>query len=203
MITIIIADDHPIFRQGLKRLLADDGRFQLLGEAKNGQEALALIAEHKPDVAVLDLAMPRPDGIEVATLVAADNSGTKCIILTMKEEIYAVKRALAAGVRGYLLKEAAYEEIAEAIVQVASGKLYLVALLDCPQLFNSNGNGALSAREEEILHHVGRGLASRQIAEQLFLSPRTVETHRQNIMAKLGLRSASALANYAREHGLC
>ena len=202
MIRIIIADDHQIFRQGMKRLLNDDGRFQLLGEARNGSEALTLIEELKPDVAVLDLAMPRPDGIEVIRQVAAGKYATKCIILTMKEELYAVKRALAAGARGYLLKEAAYEEIAEAIVEVAAGKLYFGALQDSLQLFTLNGNRNLSAREEEILHYVGRGLTSRQIAEELFISPRTVETHRQNIMEKLGLRSATALANHAREQWL-
>jgi DNA-binding NarL/FixJ family response regulator len=202
MITIIIADDHQVFRQGLRRLLTDDDRFRLLGEAKDGREALALIEELQPDVAVLDLAMPRPDGIEVVAQVNAGKSATRCIILTMKEEIYAIRRALAAGARGYLLKEAAFEEIAEAIVKVAGDKLYLGALQDNPELFSTEATERLTDREVEILHHVALGLTSRQIAEKLCISPRTVETHRQNIMEKLNLRTATALADYARKKGL-
>ncbi len=202
MITIIIADDHPVFRQGLKLLLAGDNRFQLLAEACDGREALELIEKMQPDVAVLDLVMPRPDGIEVAAMVTAARSGTRCIILTMKEEMQTVRRALAAGARGYLLKESAYEEIAEAIVRVAEGKLYLGALQESPQLFCDAGPVTLTARETEILRHVARGLSSKQIAEILAISPRTVDTHRQNIMEKLDLRTAAALSNYARDHGL-
>lgn len=202
MITIVIADDHKVFRQGLKRLLADDDRFRLLGEGGDGSEALALIERFSPDVAVLDLSMPRPDGIEIAASLAVAGSGTKCIILTMKEEIQAVRRALAAGVRGYLLKEAAYEEIAEAIVRVAAGKVYLGGLQDDPLLFTVADDRLLTAREEEILRQVARGLTSRQIGDELCISYRTVETHRRNMMEKLGIRTTAALVNYAREQGL-
>ncbi|MDD5286578.1 MAG: response regulator transcription factor [Desulfuromonadaceae bacterium] len=201
MITIIIADDHKIFRQGMARLLADDDRFNLLGEASNGREALELIQELKPQVAVLDLSMPRPDGLEVVSKVCAARRATRCIILTMKEEIDAVRRALDAGASGYVLKEAAYEEIADAIIKVAAGKLYLGRFQDHPELFNRPCNEQLTKREVEVLRFVVRGLSSRQIAEELCISPRTVETHRRNIMCKLNIRTATALVGCAREQG--
>lgn len=202
MTTVIIADDHQIFRQGMARLLADDNRFQLLGEASNGREALTLIETLQPDVAVLDLGMPRPDGIEVVLNVRAGKSATRCIILTMREDIDVVRRAFDAGACGYVLKKAAYEEISDAIVRVADGKLYLGAFQEHPQLFVRPGKGLLTDREVDILRLVARGLTSRKIAEELSINHRTVETHRQNIMAKLGIHSATALAGYAREQGL-
>ena len=116
MISIIIADDHKMFRQGLARLLADDDRLQLVGEASNGKEALELIRTLRPQVAVLDLSMPRLDGIEVALKVRADHSATRCIILTMNNDIEAVRRALDSGASGYVLMEAAYEDIAGAFI---------------------------------------------------------------------------------------
>lgn len=202
MITVIIADDHQIFRQGLKMLLGEDDRFTLIGEGKDGREALKLIEELKPDIAVLDLSMPRPDGIEVTAQARAAESATKCIILTMKEEIHSVRRALSAGAKGYLLKEAAFEEVASAIVTVAAGKLYLGAFQDNPHLFSRAAEGRLTDREVEILRHVSRGMTYQQIADELCISPRTVGTHRQNIMDKLNIRSTTALINYAREQGL-
>jgi len=202
VITIIIADDHKIFRQGMARLLADDDRFQLAGEACNGREAVELIRELQPDVAVLDLSMPRPDGLEVVSNVREAHSATRCIILTMKEDIDTVRRALDVGASGYVLKEAAYEEIADAIIKVAAGKLYLGRFQDHPQLFIRPCDGQLTNREIEVLRLVVRGLTSRQIAEELSISHRTVETHRRNIMDKLNIRTATALAGYAREQGI-
>lgn len=202
MITIVIADDHQMFRQGLKLLLEGDSRFRLLGEAASGSEALRIIRELSPDVALLDLAMPRPDGIEVAAALSGDNSATKCLILTMKEEMVSIRRALNAGARGYMLKESAFDRLAEAIVEVACGNLYLGDLQDNPQLFSSKAEEALTSREKAILQQVARGLTSRQIAAELCISPRTVETHRQKIMEKLGIRTAVALVGYAREQGL-
>lgn len=202
MITVIIADDHPVFRQGMARLLADDDRFSLLGEGSNGSEALELIQLLQPRVAVLDLSMPRPDGLEVVSQLRAVHCATRCIILTMRENIDTVRRALAVGVSGYVLKEAAYEEIADAIVKVAGGKLYLGRFQDHPQLFSPPCDGQLTKRELEVLRCVAHALTSKQIAEELCISCRTVETHRQNVMKKLNIRNATALAGYAREQGL-
>lgn len=202
MISIIIADDHKIFRQGMARLLADDARLDLVGEASNGSEALALIEKLHPQVAVLDLSMPRPDGFEVASKLRAAKSDTRSIILTMREDIDAVRRAIDVGASGYVLKEAAYEEIADAIIKVAAGKLYLGRFQDDPQLFTRPCDGQLTNREVEVLRFVVRGMTSRQIAVELSVSHRTVETHRQNIMEKLNIRSATGLAGYAHAQGL-
>lgn len=202
MIPVIIADDHPIFRQGMSRLLSDDSRFRLLGEAGNGREALELIRTLQPRVAVLDLSMPRPDGLEVVSIIGAAHCATRCIILSMRDDIDTVRRALAVGASGYMVKEAAFEEIADAIIKVAAGKLYLGQFQDHPQLLSRPCEGQLTNREVEVLRFVARGLTSRQAAEELHISPRTVETHRQNIMEKLNIRTAVALAGYAREHGL-
>ena len=202
MITVIIADDHPVFRQGMARLLADDDRFRLLGEGSNGSEAIHLVLEQKPQVAVLDLSMPRPDGLEVVSKLKAAHSAARFIILTMKESIDTVRLALSVGASGYVLKEAAYEEIADAIIKVAAGKLYLGRFQDHPQLFAYPCEGQLTNRELQVLRCVARGLTSKQIAEELRISSRTVETHRQNIMEKLNIRNATALVGYAREQGL-
>lgn len=202
MITIIIADDHTVFRQGMKLLLSSDERFQLIGEAKNGREALELIRELSPEVAVLDFSMPRPDGIEVITQALALRSSTRCIILSMKDDLQTVRRSLDAGARGYLLKEAAFAEIADAIVRVAAGKIYLGAFQESLDISTPKTGCKLTNREEEILRQVALGLTSRQIADNICLSHRTVETHRFNIMEKLDIHTSAGLTLYAREKGL-
>ena len=145
--------------------------------------------------------MPRPDGLEVVAQVRAAHSSTRCIILTMKEDIDSVRRALDTGVSGYVLKESAYEEIADAIINVAAGKRYLGRFQDHPRLFASPSDGRLTSRELEILRLVVRGLSSQQIADELSINHRTVETHRHNIMKKLNIHTATALAVYARDQG--
>lgn len=201
MITIVIADDHEIFRQGVARLLADDERFKLVGEASNGSEAVALIRELQPQVAVLDLAMPRPDGIEVAAAVRTTGCDTKCIILTMKEEIEIVCRALDNGVTGYVLKSSGYKEISRAIIEVAAGRLSLGEFSNDPRIFSRSNDQKLSKREIEVLRLITQGLTSKQAATELFINYRTVEKHRQNIMDKLNIKTVTALAEYARQRG--
>lgn len=201
MIRILLADDHRIFRDGLKRLLADNVEFSLVGEAGNGNEALRLIADLRPDVAILDLSMPGLGGIDVVERVVAAGYATRCILLTMNDEITSVRRALQAGARSYILKEAAYDQLSAAIEMVASGRLFLGIFEGDPRLF-AEPETFLTKREREVLRAVVRGESSRQIAESLCLSIRTVETHRQNIMNKLGVRTAVALANVARERNL-
>ncbi len=186
----------------MKLLLSSDERFQLIGEAKNGREALELIRELSPEVAVLDFSMPRPDGIEVITQALALRSSTRCIILSMKDDLQTVRRSLDAGARGYLLKEAAFAEIADAIVRVAAGKIYLGAFQESLDISTPKTGCKLTNREEEILRQVALGLTSRQIADNICLSHRTVETHRFNIMEKLDIHTSAGLTLYAREKGL-
>lgn len=196
MITIVIADDHEIFRQGVARLLADDERFKLVGEASNGSEAVALIRELQPQVA-----MPRPDGIEVAAAVRTSGCDTRCIILTMKEEIETVCRALDNGVTGYVLKSSGYKEISRAIIEVAAGRLSLGEFSNDPRIFSRSNDQKLSKREIEVLRLIKQGLTNKQTATELFINYRTVEKHRQNIMNKLNIKTVTALAEYARQRG--
>lgn len=201
MIRIVLADDHRIFREGLKRLLADNAGVTLVGEADDGVEALRLITELRPDIAILDLSMPGLTGIEIIEQVVAAKLATRCILLTMNDEISAVRHALRAGARSYVLKECAYDQLVAAIVAVNDGQLFLGTFEGDPRLFREQEK-LLTKREQEILRAVIRGENSRSIAATFFLSVRTVEAHRQNIMNKLGVRTAVALANYAREHNL-
>ena len=195
MIKLILADDHRILREGLKRLLNEDGRFSIVAEADNGEEALRLILELQPDVAILDLSMPRLDGIEVVENIRAEKCGTRCIILTMNDDIRLVRKAIKAGACGYLLKESAFEELARAVVAVNSGRRYLGDFQDDPKLFVDEAI-PLTKRENEILRLVVSSMTSHEIAANLGVSIRTVETHRQNIMNKLNVHSAPALVAY-------
>lgn len=196
MIRVIIADDHRIFRQGLAGLIAEEQDMELLGEAGNGSEALRLIHELQPDVAVLDLSMPRPDGIEVARQLRAERVASACLILTMHDSTVTMHRAMDAGARGYLVKDGAYEEFVAAVRQVASGRAYFNAAItaDCAA---TGQNELLTKREQEVLRLIAQGFSSKSVADQLDLSPRTVENHRQNIMKKLNIHNAAALVSYA------
>lgn len=196
MIRVIIADDHRIFRQGLAGLIAEEQDMELVGEAGNGTDALRLIHELQPDVAVLDLSMPRPDGIEVARQLNAEQIASACLILTMHDSTVTMHRAMDAGARGYLVKDGAYEEFVAAVRQVASGRAYFNASITA-ECGAAGQNPFLTRREQEVLRLTAQGLSSKTIADQLEISPRTVENHRQNIMKKLQIHNATSLVNYA------
>ena len=201
MIRVIIADDHRMFRQGLTSLLAEEHDIELLGEADRGEDALRLIRELQPDVAVLDISMPRPDGIEIARQLHAAGAHTACLILTMYDDASTVRLAMEAGARGYLVKNGAFEEFILAIRLLAAGRIYFNTSVG-PDLTPVPQGSPLTAREQNILGLVAQGLSSKTIAEQLGLSQRTVENHRQNIMNKLKIRSATALVSYAARQRL-
>ena len=196
MIRVIIADDHRIFRQGLAGLLADDPDIELLGEAGNGVEALRLIRELRPDVAVLDVSMPRPDGIEIARQIIDEGYTTACLILTMHDDAVTMRRAMDAGAQGYLVKDGAFEELSVAVRHVSCGRAYFNAAM-AQDSVSPTRTIVLTVREQEVLNLVAQGCSSKSIADQLGLSLRTVENHRQNIMKKLNIHSAPALAVYA------
>lgn len=201
MIRVIIADDHRMFRQGLAGLLEEEPDIELLGEADRGSEALRLIRELRPDVAVLDLSMPRPDGIEIIQTLHAEGLDTSCLILTMYDDAATMRDAMNAGAKGFLVKSGAFEEFASAIRTIASGRISFNAA-NIPDSATAPPETPLSPREQQVLCLVAQGLSSKLIADQLNLSPRTVENHRQNIMGKLNIRSATALVNYAIKQGL-
>lgn len=207
---VVIVDDHPLFRQGLRQLVESDGQFELVGEAGNGDEALRLIRQAKPDIAVLDVNLPGISGLEVARQAQALKLPTRLIVLTMFSEEDTVDRALDLGVLGFVLKENATQDILASLVAVAKGEHYLSPTIS-GYLVRRRGRAEalalkkpglddLTKAERRILKLIAEKKTSRDIAAELFISPRTVEAHRANISEKLGLRGSHSLLQFALEN---
>jgi DNA-binding NarL/FixJ family response regulator len=209
-IRILIVDDHPLFRNGLRQVIESDERFELIGEAADGEAAWKAIQEKKPDVAVLDINLPRMTGLEVARKVAEKKLRTRLIILTMLKEEDLINRALDLGVSGFVLKENAVDDIVSAIVTASEGGHYLSPAVSGYLVRRRNRAEALAAHkpglddltkaERRILKLVAEKKTSREIASELFISPRTVEAHRANISEKLDLRGSHSLLQFALEN---
>ena len=209
-ITILIADDHPIFRRGLCNLIAGDSTLRLVGEVGDGEQAWRLIQELRPAVAVLDIHMPKRSGIELGRLVSQRRLPVKLIILTMDGEEALLNEALSLGVKGYLLKESAVTDLLQAIHRVAGGDCYISPALSGALVRRNAAHEALreqkpgldklSPTEREVLKLVAEDRTSKEIAELLGCSYRTVETHRQNISQKLELRGSHSLLRFAFDH---
>lgn len=209
-IRIIMADDHPIVRQGLRQLIEIDKSLVIVAEAADGEAALKLIEELQPSVAVLDVDMPRMDGFAVARSLREKNLPVEVVFLTMHSEEEAFQAALDLGIKGYVLKDSAVTDIVVGIKSVAAGKHYLSPSLSA-LLVNRRrrtdelehekpGLHQLSPTERRILKLIAEDKASKEIAKQLFVSPRTVETHRSNICRKLDLHGTLALVKFAVAH---
>ena len=209
-IRILIADDHGVLRAGLRALLNAEPELEVVGEAGDGDEALRLATQLRPDVLLLDISMPGPGGIEVTRRVKQALPDTRVLILTVHEDESLLREAIQAGAAGYIIKRAVESELINAIQAVWRGDVYIHpamtrALLKevAPATFSDETPvEPLTPRETEVLQLIAQGYTNRQIAEQLTISVRTVETHRANLMDKLGLRSRVELVRYAREHGL-
>ncbi|MCL6621244.1 MAG: response regulator transcription factor [Syntrophobacterales bacterium] len=208
---IIIADDHMIVRQGLATLLAKEPDMEVVAEAENGREVVQLVKELRPDVVIMDVNMPDLNGIEATRQVLAAFPETKIIALSMHADRRFVVNMLKAGSSGYLLKDCAFEELAAAIRLVMANKTYLspgvsnVVIQDYVQGMSAPRSSAftmLTPREREVLQLMAEGKPTGQIAEQLHISVKTVETHRQQIMHKLGIHSIAELTKYAIREGL-
>lgn len=206
MITVVLAEDHHIVRQGLKALLAGVKDFRLLGEAGDGLAAIETVARFKPNVLVLDLMIPRLHGLEVIRRLCAEHSATRVIVLSGHAEEHYVVEALRGGALGYVLKDCATSNLTEAIRRVAAGKRYLSPALEeraIEAFFQPPGqpgldpHETLTGRERLILQLAAEGLNNPDIARRLFISPRTAESHRANLMRKLSLRSQTDLVRYA------
>lgn len=206
MITILLAEDHHIVRQGLKSMLSAEKGFRLLGEAGDGLTAMELVAKHTPDVLVLDLMIPRLHGLEVVRRVRKEHPSTRILVLSMNSEDPYVVEALRSGATGYVLKDCATSNLPEAIRSVAAGKRYLSPALAeraIDALFQNRGEAGLdpydtlTERERVVLQMAAEGMGNPEVAEKLFISPRTAESHRANLMRKLGLRSQTDLVRYA------
>jgi len=205
-ITIVIADDHSVVRRGLRQLLDDEAGFEVVAEAADVESARRYVRGHRPEVLVMDLNMPGGPSLDAIPEIRRESPDTAIVVLTMQDEPAYARRALGAGALGYVLKEAADEELIEAIRAAASGYSYLNPRLGArvaAERPNPAGSpGGLSAREAEVLKMIALGRTNGQIAEDLFLSVRTVETHRARIQQKLGLSDRSELVAYALRHRL-
>jgi DNA-binding NarL/FixJ family response regulator len=211
-IKVILADDHAVVRDGLRMMLESQAGFAVVGETGNGREAVNLSRDLKPDVAVIDIAMPGLNGIEAARQIRAQGPATQVVILSMYATAEHVYQALQAGVLGYVLKEAAGQEVADAIRTVATGRRYLSGKIEQTIIDHYLGQtqglaepsplDRLSGREREVLQLVVEGQSSKAIAAVMHLSPKTVDTYRHRIMQKLAVHDLAGLIRFAMEHGL-
>lgn len=203
MIRLLIADDHTVLRECLVTSLRASGDCLVVGETGDGISAIELAHALQPDVAIIDISMPRLNGVEVVRRLATELPRTRVLVLTMHEEDEYVVQVARAGARGYLVKNAATSELVEAIRTVAVGNVYfgpyatkvLVDQLQQPQ--PEDPYGELSAREREVLHLVVDGLTIKEIARRLGISAKTAENHRSRVLAKLGVRNSAELVRYA------
>ena len=209
-IRILIVDDHAIVRAGIRALLQLYSDFQVVGEAAEGHEAIRRVRETKPDVVLLDIAMPGMDGITATREICTAYPGARVLILTQHEHKEYLMSALRAGAAGYILKRAPDDTLAQAIRTVHGGGKYLDPLLShvlVDNLVGDTGNegnalSALTEREREVLVLLAQGKTYQEIANTLFISVKTVDFHRANLMRKLGLTNRAELVRFALEHGL-
>ena len=209
-VKVVIVDDHPLFRSGLHQVVAGNPGFEIVGETGDGALAWQLIQEKKPDVAVLDVELPGLSGLEIARKLKAGRLPVRVIMLTMHKEEEIVNHALDIGVNGFVLKENAGEEILKAIAAVAQGGHHLSSSISSYLVRRRSRAESLAAKkpglddltkaERRILKLISEKKTSRQIAAELFISPRTVEAHRANICAKLELTGSHSLLQFALEN---
>jgi DNA-binding NarL/FixJ family response regulator len=201
-ITVLLVDDHALVRRGFKRLLEDDPDIEVLGEASDGQEAIALAGSLNPQVIVMDCAMPGASGLTATREILGRRPETAILMLSMHSEDTLVRQAIDAGARGYVLKNALDLDLATAVKRVAAGETVLDAGLAKPSPLQGERGRGLTQRELEVLQHICDGLSNKEIAEKLGLSANTVAVHRANIMNALGVHKAAELVVYAIKNGL-
>jgi two-component system response regulator NreC len=203
-IRIVLADDHAVVRSGLRLLLDNESDFEVVAEASEIDSARRYVRGHHPNVLVLDLNMPGGSSLEAIPVISEESPGTQIVVLTMQTEPVFAREALAAGALGYVLKEAADDELVEAVRRAAAGERYLNPRLGARIAAEppSGPPDNLSEREVEVLRLIARGHTNAEIGEQLYLSVRTVETHRSHIQQKLRISTRAELVGYALERGL-
>lgn len=205
---VMLADDHTLVRAGIRRILESQPQFEVIGETQNGTDTLAALRSVQPDVLVLDLNMNGLEGIEVLRTCKADHPEMKVVILTMHAGREYVSRALAEGADGYLLKDSAVQDLAAAIDAVTAGGTFFSPAIQQTMAEMVRGDGqreglqGLTDREREVLTLIARGLSTKEIAAELSIGARTVETHRSNLMRKLGVKSVALLTQVALREGI-
>lgn len=208
-IRVVVADDHTIVRQGLVSLLAEAGDFDVVAEASDGMEAVEKILSTRPDVAVVDLTMPRLSGIEVVRRIHLEMPAVRLLVLTVHEEEEYVLPIVRAGASGYLVKDTATEELIAAVRALARGKAYFgpQAAQALAEQYQRPGNvedpyGTLTPREREVFHLVIEGMTTKEVAREIDTSVKTAENHRARMMEKLGVHNTAELVRYAARKGL-
>lgn len=207
-VKIIIADDHKIMRDGLRNMLDKEPGMEVVAEAKNGREAIQLTEQLRPDIVIMDISMDDLNGMDATRTIVGKGWGTKVIALSMHADKRFVAGMFEAGAMAYLLKDCAYNELIQAIRQTVSGRTYLCSMIsgvvirDYIQRMRKNEASLLSPREKEILQLLAEGSTTKRIADQLKVSVKTVETHRQHVMEKLNIFSIAELTKYAIKEGI-
>lgn len=199
MITVAIAEDHQALIDGIKSYVKYEEDITVIGHANNGEKLLKLVRARQPKVVLCDIRMPILDGIEATKIILKELPETKVVAFTMFDQDEAVKQMLAAGAQGYILKNSSLDIVLEAIRSVAQGKTYYDKKIHLPEGGKNSSKSILSSREREILQLVAKGHTSHQIADALFIGKSTVDTHRKNMIRKLGLSGAGELLRYALE----
>ena len=211
---VLIVDDHPLFREGLKSLLANRAGFEVVGEAGNGKDGFLMAQELRPDVVLMDLSLPDKSGIEVTRNIRTLLPETRIAIVSMHSKIEYITEAFRAGATGYVVKESATERLVECLEKICQGEYFIDSSLShkvVESLIKSDkdetkitdrGYSTLTPREQQVMRLIAEGLSTKKIAERLFISPKTVENHRANIMGKLELHTTMELIRYAAKLGL-
>lgn len=204
---ILLADDHKMFRDGLRSLLERQSSFEIVGEAEDGRAAVRMATKLSPQVIVMDINMPDLNGVEATRQILAEDSSIKVVALSLQSDGSVVRRMLQAGARGYLVKEAAFDELVKAIGVVLTGRTYLgeaVTHVVVQQLVSpiAESLSPLTAKEREVLQLLAEGKGTKEIAAALFVSTKTIDTHRQHIMSKLDLHNLADLTKYAIREGI-
>lgn len=210
MISIVVADDHAIVREGLRRLLDAEHDLEVVGEAEDGHEVLTEVGRHRPDIVVLDITMPKMGGLETLERLRTDHENTKVILLSVHNDPPFIQSAIGLRTDGYVLKNGRTSEIVTAVREVMNGGSYfspavareIVEQVRSPRTESPDPFTLLSAREREVLRLIAEGLSAKEVASDLSISTKTVEAHRTSLMRKLDVRKATELVRYALRHGL-